>query len=48
MQKNFGGSNKRYPEIVYFCIRVSIIRSAPVELPQGRKAARVKWLSDAI
>ena len=26
---------------MYFCARVSPMRPAPVELPQGRKAARV-------
>ena len=32
----------------YLCIRVSHIRPAPAELPQGRKAARVCGCSGAI
>ncbi len=33
---------------LYFCRRVSPVRSAPAESPQGRKAARVGSCSDAI
>ena len=35
-------------KIFYFCRRVSPVRPAPAEFPQGRKAARVGSCSGAI
>ena len=38
----------QYRKNVYLCIRVSHTRPAPIELPQGRKAARVDGCSGAM